>query len=142
MPIDKDIDITKLYLNVMEQHKSKINTYDSVLKKCYQRIKRYSENYHLYCLYEIPKFIIGTPIYDYNELKKYITNKLKNKGFKVLNLDNTTLYISWNLKNKKQFKQKNINYKKLSEFTPITEVYNNNLAIKNIDLKNNLINTF
>ena len=104
MSIDKDIDINKLYLNVMEQHKYKINTYESVLKKCYIRIKRYSENYNLYCLYEIPKFIIGTPIYDYNELKKYITNKLKHKGFKVLNLDDTILYISWNIKNRKQFK--------------------------------------
>lgn len=137
----KDIDVNKLYISVLEQHKRKLNTYNSVLEKCYLRIKRYTENYQLRCLYEIPTFIIGTPIYDYEELKTYIINNLKKKGFKVLIFNNTTIYISWDLKNKKvNNNKKTINYKKVSEFTPITEIYNNDLAIKNIEKKNNLIN--
>ena len=94
----------------------------------------------MYCFYQIPEFIIGTPIYDINELKEYLINSLKKDRFKLLYIDPNWLFISWQIKSKKNIKlpkkinnRKKIDYKLIDEYKPIGGFYDDNdlSSIKN-----------
>ena len=81
-----------------------------------------------YCFYQIPEFIIGTPIYDINEMRKYVINSLKTNGFKIMYVEPNWLFISWiresnkklvNKEFKKEIKEKEKNkYKSIDGFKP------------------------
>lgn len=138
-----DININQLYNSVIEKRVVKYKTYDSILKKCHIRIKRFAENLKLDCTYEIPRFILGTPLYDFNELKKYIIDSLTKSGFETKLLSDNILYISWDLKYKKKKINKNNNkkYRSVNDYNPSGKFINTNntLAIQNINDKINLI---
>ena len=88
--------------NVLER-KTKI--YDEILKKCHHRIKTVSKESPLmgYCLYIIPKFVYGIPLYNMEECIKYLFSKLNDNGFKVYYTHPNLLIISWlHLKEKKR----------------------------------------
>ena len=89
----------------------RLETFDSILKKCHSRIKYYSNLEQTCCFYLIPEFIIGTPLYDVLELRKYMINSLKKNGFEVQYIDPNYLIINCE-KKKKDVKdlQKNTNY--------------------------------
>jgi hypothetical protein len=139
-----DINVNQLYDSVLRKKAAKYKTYESVLKLCHLKIKRTAENEKLFCVYYIPKFIIGTPLYDHEQLKLYIIQSLKKSGFIVKLINNESIYISWDLKNKKRIVKKKS--KPISEFRSIQEynpsgrfINDNTVAIKNISDKLNII---
>tara|TARA_B110001469_G_C9646187_1_gene326726 strand:- start:2605 stop:3033 length:429 start_codon:yes stop_codon:yes gene_type:complete len=138
-----DININSLYDSVLKRRVIKYKTYESILQNCHKRIKRHAENDKLECIYSIPAFIIGTPLYDFNELKVYIINSLKKSGFQLKLINNNLLYISWDLKNKKKKIQKQTNktnYRSIVDYNPTGLFVNDNsVAIQNINEKLNLI---
>ena len=46
------------------------------------------------CLYEIPEFMLGLPLYNIDECVKYIDKKLIENGFKT-KWNNNQVLISW-----------------------------------------------
>jgi hypothetical protein len=138
-----DININQLYNSVIEKRIVKYKTYESILKKCHLRIKRFAENLKLNCTYDIPRFILGTPLYEFKELKKYIIDNLTNSGFTIKQLSETIIYISWDLKSKtkKINKNKKENFRNINDYNPSGRFINTNntLAIQNINDKINLI---
>jgi len=137
------ININQLYNSVLEKKVVKYKTYDSVLEKCHQRIKRHAENLKLSCIYTIPKFIIGTPLYNFEELKQYIKNSLIKSGFKIKQVTLEAIYISWDLKqkNKSIAKKKETGFRNIQDYNPTGKFINNNntMAIQNINNKLHLI---
>lgn len=87
--------ISELYTTINEKNLKRLEIYDSVLVKCHKRIEYNSKHEKTYCFYQIPEFIIGVPLYDPSEMKKYIMNSLNNNGFKILYIDPNWLCISW-----------------------------------------------
>ena len=71
--------------------------YDSILKKCHHRILYNSRIERTYCFFQIPEFIIGTPLYKVEEMRIYIINSLKNNGFKIMYIEPNWLFISWDI---------------------------------------------
>ena len=138
-----DININQLYNSVMNKKVAKYKTYKSILDKCHIRIKRFAENLKLNCTYDIPKFILGTPLYDFNEVKTYILNSLNKSGFKIKMLSDSIIFISWDLKNKTKKIKKNTtnNFRNINDYNPSGKFINTNnvLAIQNISDKINLI---
>lgn len=89
-------------LNILELHRTinnKINKknecYEQVLEKCHRKIKKAAENKNLKCLYDIPEFIIGFPLYNLTSCITYIIDSLRNNGFLVKYFFPKLLYISW-----------------------------------------------
>ena len=109
--------INELYNVRNEKNLKRLEIYDSVLVKCHNRIKYNSNLEKTYCFYQIPEFIIGVPLYNIHEMRKYIINSLKNNGFQIMYIDPNWLFINWsqtkmdNLVNKSFKKQKNKNEK-------------------------------
>ena len=75
----------------------RLTTYKKVLQSCHHKIKRVANasSGECYLFYTVPPFIIGLPRYDLASCKDYIIQKLKSNGFRVINLDKTFLFISW-----------------------------------------------
>lgn len=139
-----DINVNQLYDSVLRKKATKYKTYESVLKLCHLKIKRTAENEKLFCIYVVPKFIIGTPLYDHEQLKLYIIQSLKKSGFIVKVINPESLYISWDLKNKKRVVKKKSkptsDFRSIHEYNPSGRFINNNtIAIKNISDKLNII---
>ena len=89
------LDIKELYSTINEKTIKRMEIYDNVLIKCHKRIKYNSSLEKTYCFFQIPEFIIGTPLYRVTELRTYIINSLKHNGFKIMYIEPNWLFISW-----------------------------------------------
>jgi len=95
------INMKDLYTKINEKSLKRMELYDSILKKCHNRILYNSSLQRKYCFYQIPEFIIGTPLYDINELRNYVMNSLKTNGFDLLYVEPNWLFIHWDVKGAK-----------------------------------------
>ena len=89
-------------LNIYELHKKKnarernrLSYYKRVLHKCYHRIVTVSENCKTECVYKVPEFVVGMPIYNGLECVKFVVRALKKNGFFVKYTHPNLLFISW-----------------------------------------------
>ena len=103
------IDMKELYSTINAKTLRRMELYDSVLKKCHSRILYNSGLQRTYCFYQIPEFIIGYPLYDIFELRKYVMNSLKTNGFELLYIEPNWLFIQWNVKGAKSLTKNNAN---------------------------------
>ena len=110
------IDMKELHATINKQTLKRMELYDSILKKCHSRILYNSGLQRTYCFYQVPEFVIGTPLYDILELRNYIMNSLKTNGFEILYIEPNWLFIYWNVKGAKS----------LTKNTNITKQVNNN----------------
>lgn len=123
------LDIKDLYSTINEKTIKRLEIYDGVLVKCHKRIKYNSSLERTYCFFQIPEFIIGTPIYKVTEMRTYIINSLKNNGFKIMYIEPNWLFISWELpgisklantglKKEVKIKENRNNYKSVDNYKP------------------------
>ena len=119
------IDMKELHLTINQKTLKRMELYDSILKKCHSRILYNSGLQRTYCFYQIPEFVIGTPLYDVLELRNYIMNSLKTNGFEILYVEPNWLFIYWNVKGAKSLtkntnvsKQVNNQYKSTDTYKP------------------------
>jgi len=119
------IDMKELYSTINQKTLKRMELYDSILKKCHSRILYNSGLQRTYCFYQIPEFVIGTPLYDIRELRNYVMNSLKTNGFDILYVEPNWLFIYWNVKGAKSLtkntnvsKQVNNQYKSIDTYRP------------------------
>jgi len=123
------LNITDLYSTINEKTIKRLGIYDGVLVKCHSRIKYNSSLERTYCFFQIPEFIIGTPLYNVGEMRIYIINSLTNNGFKIMYIEPNWLFISWDspgvkkltntsLKKEITIKENNKNYKSIDNYKP------------------------
>lgn len=133
------LNINELYNSAKRKELNKFQTFDKILVKCHNRIKLYAENHKTECLYQIPPFIVGIPLYNINELQEYIVSALKNNGFLIKEYTYNWLFISWN-KNKKEVKKKpqknnNNEYRFIEDYNPTGKFIHNNKAMNDLKEK-------
>ena len=119
------IDMKELYSTINHKTLKRMELYDSILKKCHSRILYNSGIQRTYCFYQVPEFVIGTPLYDITELRNYVMNSLKTNGFEILYVEPNWLFIYWNVKGAKSLtkntnvsKQVNNQYKSTDTYKP------------------------
>lgn len=66
-----------------------------VLDKCHQKIMATGSQMQTECIFEIPKYIPGMPLFDNKECMMYVLTQIKQNGFRVQVLTHTSIYISW-----------------------------------------------
>ncbi len=69
--------------------------YDSVLRKVHCRIETVSARKETVCLFQIPGFLLGMPLYDPYQCCGYVLQRLKTDGFVVSYMHPNTLRIDW-----------------------------------------------
>jgi hypothetical protein len=80
-----------------ERKKKKTKIYKKIYKLVERKIIDCSKVNNTGCYFTVPLFLINIPIYCVNECKIYLIQKLKKDGFKINNLDNNIIYISWDI---------------------------------------------
>ncbi|MBE18339.1 MAG: hypothetical protein CMH79_06215 [Nitrospinae bacterium] len=119
------LNINQLYETIDEKNNKRLNKFDEILQKIHKRIKYNAGIEKTYCFFQIPEFIIGVPLYNVDDLKKYIINSLERDGFRILYVDPNWLFINWDIRSKKNMKEikkkqpvKKKEYKLIDEYKP------------------------
>ena len=144
------LNINDLYSTVHEKNIKRLEHFDSILQKIHIRIKSTAKLEKTYCFYQVPEFIIGVPLYNVLDLRRYLINSLEKNGFKLLYMEPNWLFISWEVKQptiedskkkKKILEQKKQSgeFRKIDEYKPNGNfIYNQNdiqvMKNKTIDL--------
>lgn len=78
-----------------EREKIKYKTFSKIYEQIDKKINLASSSDYYYVWYEIPKFLIGYPLYNYKECITVVVNKLKQNGFEIEEFEPTLLLIKW-----------------------------------------------
>lgn len=143
------LNINELYGTIHEKNIKRLEHFDNILRKIHTRIKCCAQKEETYCFFQVPEFIFGIPLYNINDLRKYLINSLEKNGFKLLYIDPNWLFISWEVrqptiedskrkKKSEEKKNKSNEFKTIDDYKPGGNfVYNSN----DIDvMKNKTIN--
>ena len=88
-------DIRKLYHTQKKRDNYRQEMYDSVLRKAHCRIETVAARKETACLFQIPGFLLGMPLYDPYQCCGYVLQRLKTDGFVVSYMHPNTLRIDW-----------------------------------------------
>ena len=93
----KHLNIKEIHMEQEKKMRHRYQSFDIILEICYKRIQNVIDTFRntFFCLYEIPEFMIGYPIYDLNECVMYIIQKLSTNGFKVKYFFPRVILVSW-----------------------------------------------
>jgi len=77
------------------RNKTRLKTFNYILNKCGKRIKIASNNLYTSCVFKIPSYIYGKPLFKVKDCADFILNKLRDKGFKLIYFEPNIIYIDW-----------------------------------------------
>ena len=89
------LDLNELQAPLKEKEKIKNDIYDKILVRVHNRIKLVARNAETFSYFVIPKFVLGIPMYNFDQCKHYIITSLTENGLAVNYIDPNLLYISW-----------------------------------------------
>lgn len=69
--------------------------FKTILENCCKKIKKCDEIRVAYCVFDVPEYMFGYPLYNLNECIVYMLTELTKGGFQVQYLFPCTLIISW-----------------------------------------------
>ena len=123
--------VTTNVVELQEKIKSKENNrkkiYLNILQLCYKKINSASEKDQPFCIYTLPEFIYGYPLYNMTECVLYILQNLNKNGFSCKYFNPYVIFITWNKKgNILQLEDKpnnvinslNLNFKPTTDYKP------------------------
>jgi|TARA_B110000495_G_C22816356_1_gene476555 hypothetical protein len=114
------INVNQIQKNKGERDRYKYTTYKRILEKCYLKIKTCSDNNQSYCIYTIPDFIIGEPLFRKNFCATFIIDHLKDNGFSASFIYPTYVFASWNFGNDNKFE----GFRRTNSRTPNIKITN------------------
>ncbi len=78
-----------------EKEDKKYITFEKIYKKIEKKISIASSCDYYYTWYQVPEFLIGLPLYSFNECNEYVQTKLKKNGFDIEFYSPNLLLIKW-----------------------------------------------
>lgn len=103
--IENQVTVYELYNAMRERQERHVETFAIVLDRVYARIRKYAEVNRLDCVYEVPEFVVGRPLYDVSRCVKHVLNHLELNGFRVRYFFPRFLHISWDVSQKQESQQ-------------------------------------
>jgi hypothetical protein len=111
-----NFDINSLIIDQSNQQQKKLDIYNKIIEKIYNKIKIVNKRKKTNLIYEIPNYIFGFPLYDNRTCLVFIISSIRKNGFFIKYNYPNIIYISWknivrnNLKNvTKNLMQTNMN---------------------------------
>lgn len=85
---------------IMDRREStRTKVYEKILKRCNNRILAAAKSNDNFCLFMVPEFELGLPLYKLDTCIKFLIYSLRKGGFKVEYYYPNLLHIKWNQKN-------------------------------------------
>lgn len=106
------ITVPEIYQIQKESKQDKSKYYNVILEKCYNKIHQAIKYKKWSMHYDVPKMVVGLPIYNQNHATAYIMVHLKKSGYVIMIVPQmpNRIYISWEPKDVKTFNTlKNVN---------------------------------
>lgn len=103
------LNIYDLYRDINEKKDRKNISYNEILYKIHNKIKKAAEKEKYKLVYEIPEVVFGLPSYDLNMCIAYIMKQLRSNGFLVKYYFPKILYISWDPREIRDYKKQKTN---------------------------------
>ena len=135
------LNINQLHKEIEKREKRKNKVYQTILEKVNYRILLTNQKSNdCLCLFVVPSFVFGVPLYNMTNCVIYVMEDLIEKGFKVNYTHPNLLSISW------KEKPKNIQHKQEEKVGLLDKnLYDNSIYhptdIKTLELKtDNLFN--
>lgn len=88
-------DIRTLYHREKNRDDHRQELYDTIVRKVHHRVQTVALRKETQCLFEVPQFILGTPLYDPFQCTGYVIQTLKAQGFLVQYYHPNVLHINW-----------------------------------------------
>lgn len=83
----------------MARQSKRYAIYEEVFQKVVSKIKyENTKTDTCYCLYKLPVWVFGVPLYNLGACAEYIINRLREHYFQVTFMPPNTLHIYWNLR--------------------------------------------
>ena len=101
---------------IIDKRNKIIECFEKVVELCHVQITRAAENNFTHCIFEVPEFILGYPMYDINECIVHVLKRLKENEYNVSYFFPKIIYVMWPIEENKDDKQ----YKEL------LQILNNN----------------
>ena len=76
-----------------KEHRTAV--YNRILESCHGKIQRAAMNQETRCIYEVPSYSVGLPLYNHTACINHIKDSLRANGFTVRHLTATLLEIDW-----------------------------------------------
>lgn len=93
------ISIQNLHAEVMARQSKRYEIYEEVFQKVVSKIKyENTKSDTCYCLYKLPVWLFGVPLYNLGACAEYIINRLREHSFQVSFTPPNYLNIYWNLR--------------------------------------------
>ncbi|MHB1952378.1 MAG: hypothetical protein ACYCOU_01400 [Sulfobacillus sp.] len=90
------LDINELYRPKLRKEKEIEKFFAKVLSGCHYKIKQVSP-FAQECRFQVPRFVLGSPPYNYAALIKFILESLRNNGFYAVFEPPEHVRISWEM---------------------------------------------
>lgn len=91
----KQINILDLHRTINEKKMRTSECYDKILDICHKKIQTGADNQRMNCFIEVPSYVFGYPIFNFNNCIEYVYNSLRKNGFLVKYYFPKYLYVSW-----------------------------------------------
>jgi hypothetical protein len=93
------ISIQNLHAEVMARQSKRYAIYEEVFQKVVSKVKyENTKTDSCYCLYKLPIWVFGVPLYNLGACAEYIINRLKEHYFQVTFTPPNILHIYWNVR--------------------------------------------
>lgn len=91
------VDATNMLMFQYSRHQRRASVYDIVFNRCLDKISRSAKQGSTCCLFDIPPFIMGLPMFNRTECLVYVVDLLKLRGFVVHIESDLTFTVSWSV---------------------------------------------
>jgi len=105
------------------QHSRYTDLKQSILDKVTEKITHLAKHGEMRCIYTVPSYIFGAPVYNVVDITAFLYLKFKKEGFCAVILGNDKLFVSWDINDINGIKKRD---KKKSEFLDIKPLININ----------------
>lgn len=106
------------------------SVFEEILKKCHYKIVSAAKKTEMRCIFHIPNYVAGMPIFDSEACKVFLVNRLKNELFDVIYFQPNILFISWEKTSYKVNPDRLIHY---SDKAPKLRTTHDKLQIQSIE---------
>ncbi len=87
--------MAEIHQQMKQKVQNKIEVYNIILDRCYKKIRESIKKNYTYCVFQVPDFIYGRPLYDSVHCTQYIHRKLIECSYKINFVNQTTIIVQW-----------------------------------------------
>jgi len=96
--------------DVVNLQKRQINRHTELkkilLKRLGDRVNHLAKNGQLKCVYNVPSYCFGFAAYNIDDMTIYLFNEVINQGYCCIKLNESCLFISWDIKDVNNLRNK------------------------------------